>query len=134
MGPDFMTDQIIVETSDHAKLALTLSYNWHFDVDREDSEQAAKLFSVKDFVGDACKTIASRVRGAVSSVTFEDFHHNSSLKIKEAVFGRDKVTGQLKTVLISYSFRKFVSILTFLLLHQLIFKVKKSQMKRLENN
>ncbi len=47
------------------------------------------MFSVKDFVGDACKTIASRVRGAVSSITFEDFHHNSSLKIRESVFGRD---------------------------------------------
>jgi major vault protein len=44
---------------------------------------------VKDFVGDACKTIASRVRGAVSSITFEDFHHNSSIKIRESVFGRD---------------------------------------------
>ena len=33
------------------------------------------------------------MRGAVSAVTFEDFHHNSSLKIKEAVFGRDKETG-----------------------------------------
>lgn len=30
LGPDFMTDQIIVETSDHAQLTLTLSYNWHF--------------------------------------------------------------------------------------------------------
>lgn len=82
-----------METSDHAKLALTLSYNWHFEVDKEDREEAAKLFAVKDFVGDACKTIASRVRGAVSSVTFEDFHHNSSIKIKEAVFGRDKDSG-----------------------------------------
>lgn len=48
------------------------------------------MFSVKDFVGDACKTIASRVRGAVSSITFEDFHHNSSVKIRESVFGRDE--------------------------------------------
>jgi major vault protein len=31
-----MTDQIIVETSDHAKLALTLSYNWHFEINKED--------------------------------------------------------------------------------------------------
>lgn len=92
-----MTDQIIVETSDHAKLSLTLSYNWHFEVDKSNPEEAARLFSVKDFVGDACKSIASRVRGAVSSITFEDFHHNSSVKIKEAVFGRDKETNQLKT-------------------------------------
>jgi major vault protein len=67
-------------------------------VDREDPVQAAKLFGVKDFVGDACKNIASRVRGAVSSITFEDFHHNSSIKIKESVFGRDKDTNQIKTV------------------------------------
>ena len=47
-----------------------------------------KLFSVKDFVGDACKSIASRVRGAVSAKIFEEFHHHSSEIIKEAVFGR----------------------------------------------
>jgi len=45
---------------------------------------------VKDFVGDACKTLASRVRGAVSSITFEDFHHHSALKIREAVFGKTR--------------------------------------------
>lgn len=39
-----------------------------------DSADAAALFSVPDFVGDACKAIASRVRGAVASVQFDDFH------------------------------------------------------------
>ena len=43
---------------------------------------------MKDFVGDACKLMASRVRGAVSSKTFEEFHHHSSEIIKEAVFGK----------------------------------------------
>ena len=33
-----------------------------------------KLFSVPDFVGDACKAIASRIRGAVAGVQFDDFH------------------------------------------------------------
>ncbi|KAF6271617.1 major vault protein [Rhinolophus ferrumequinum] len=47
----------------------------------------AKLFSVPDFVGDACKAIASRVRGAVASVTFDDFHKNSARIIRTAVFG-----------------------------------------------
>lgn len=28
MGPDFCTDVVIVETSDHARLSLQLSYNW----------------------------------------------------------------------------------------------------------
>ncbi len=32
MGPDFMKDKITVETSDHARLLLTLCYNWHFEL------------------------------------------------------------------------------------------------------
>ena len=47
----------------------------HFEIkDKKSSEEAAKLFSVPDFVGDACKAIASRVRGAVAGVQFDDFH------------------------------------------------------------
>jgi len=41
---------------------------------KEDATEAAMLFSVPDFVGDACKAIASRVRGSVASVQFDDFH------------------------------------------------------------
>ena len=58
-------------TQDHARLQLDISYNWHFTVrDRADQEEAAKLFCVADFTGDLCKAMASRIRGAVSSVTF----------------------------------------------------------------
>jgi len=32
MGPDFSTDIVKVETSDHAPLSITLSYNWKFRV------------------------------------------------------------------------------------------------------
>lgn len=47
----------------------------HFEVkSRADAADAAALFSVPDFVGDACKAIASRIRGAVASVQFDDFH------------------------------------------------------------
>ncbi|OMJ67036.1 hypothetical protein SteCoe_35901 [Stentor coeruleus] len=88
LGPDFMSDMVVVETSDHASLALTLSYNWMFRVNKEDKNDANKIFSVRDFVGDACKTIASRVRGAVSGFSFEDFHQRSSDIIKAAVFGK----------------------------------------------
>jgi len=88
LGPDFFTDVITIETADHARLQLQLAYNWHFDVsDRKDPEETARLFSVPDFVGDACKAIASRVRGAVASVTFDDFHKNSARIIRMAVFG-----------------------------------------------
>ncbi|XP_036401929.1 major vault protein-like [Megalops cyprinoides] len=90
LGPDFCTDIITIETADHARLQLQLAYNWHFDVDpRSDQAQAAALFSVPDFIGDACKAIASRVRGAVAAVQFDDFHKNSNRIICSAVFGFD---------------------------------------------
>ncbi|XP_072164009.1 major vault protein [Diadema setosum] len=90
LGPDFCTDIITIETADHARLQLQLSYNWHFDVtDKKDPAAAAKLFSVPDFVGDACKAIASRVRGAVAGVQFDDFHKNSAKIIRASVFGFD---------------------------------------------
>nr|WP_293110415.1 hypothetical protein [Okeania sp. SIO2F4] len=43
-----------------------------------------------DFVGDACKAIASRVRGAVAGQKFDEFHRNSARIIREAVFGQDE--------------------------------------------
>uniref|UniRef100_A0A3Q1G904 Major vault protein n=1 Tax=Acanthochromis polyacanthus TaxID=80966 RepID=A0A3Q1G904_9TELE len=91
LGPDFFTDIITIETADHARLKLQLSYNWHFEVkSRTDPADAAALFSVPDFVGDACKAIASRIRGAVASVQFDDFHKNSNRIICSAVFGFDE--------------------------------------------
>ncbi|XP_071322119.1 major vault protein [Trachinotus anak] len=91
LGPDFFTDIITIETADHARLQLQLSYNWHFDIKSPaDAADAAALFSVPDFVGDACKAIASRVRGAVASVQFDDFHKNSNRIICSAVFGFDE--------------------------------------------
>ncbi|HEY9703672.1 MAG TPA: colicin uptake protein, partial [Allocoleopsis sp.] len=89
LGPDFMTDIFIVETSDHARLQIQLSYNWYFDIDRHDEQAAVKLFQVPDFVGDACKAIASRVRGAVAGEKFDEFHRNSARIIRQAVFGID---------------------------------------------
>ena len=83
LGPDFMSDCINVETADHARLSLQLAYSWRFDVDKQNPE---KLFQVPDFVGDACKNVASRVRGVVAGTTFDDFHKNSSDIIRRAVF------------------------------------------------
>ncbi|KAJ8250927.1 hypothetical protein GJAV_G00214840 [Gymnothorax javanicus] len=91
LGPDFCTDIITIETADHARLQLQLSYNWHFDVTPQaDAASAAALFSVPDFVGDACKAIASKIRGAVAAVQFDDFHKNSNRIICSAVFGFDE--------------------------------------------
>merc|ERR1719453_2028749 len=85
LGPDFMTDILVVETSDHARLRLTLSYNWQFQMD--DADDPSKIFNVRDFTGDACKAIASRVRGAVAAVTFDHFHKTSAKLIRSSVFG-----------------------------------------------
>jgi len=100
MGPDFTTDVVIVETSDHARLSLQLSYNWHFDVTGLSEEQKGKIFSVPDFIGDACKAIASRVRGAVAGVSFDHFHKNSADIIRQAVFGVSHETGKTKERLV----------------------------------
>lgn len=85
-----MTDIIQVETSDHAKLFLRLSYRWSFKVDKENEEACKNLYSVKDFVGDACKRISSRIRGIVSAVTFDNFHKNSTEIIQNAVHKKDE--------------------------------------------
>lgn len=44
LGPDFMTDIVIVETADHARLSLKLSYNWYFDIEKGNEVEAAKIF------------------------------------------------------------------------------------------
>jgi len=87
LGPEYTTDIVIVETSDHARLSLQLSYNWKFDIDRTNEDDAYKIFQVPDFVGDSCKAIASRIRGAVAAVPFDKFHKNSAKIIRSAVFG-----------------------------------------------
>lgn len=35
MGPEFSTDEITVETSDHAVLKLLLAYNWFFRCNKD---------------------------------------------------------------------------------------------------
>jgi major vault protein len=88
-----MTDIITVETSDHARLSLKLSYNWFFELSSDPKEreaEGAKIFQVPDFVGDACKAVAARVRGAVAAITFDNFHKNSAKVIRQAVFGLDE--------------------------------------------
>lgn len=100
LGPDFISDTIEVETSDHAKLLLKLTYSWKFEFDIGNQDHLDKLFQVPDFVGDCCKSIASRIRGIVSSVTFDSFHKDSSSIVQIGVFGKDKDTGKLKKPLI----------------------------------
>jgi len=91
LGPESMSDVLEVETMDHARLRLQLSYQWFFDIkDRANP----KVFEVRDFVGDCCACIASRIRGRVASVTFDDFHKRATDIVEKAVFG-DKLVKPL---------------------------------------
>jgi len=89
LGPDFMTDIVTVETSDHARLQLKLSFNWRFKTENN-VDGGTKFFQVPDFVGDACKAMASNIRGAVASVAFDEFHKYSARLIRKAIFGLDE--------------------------------------------
>ncbi|XP_065921043.1 major vault protein-like [Dysidea avara] len=95
LGHDYISDHITVETSDHARLKVEYSMNNYFEYESCDP---GKLFSVPDFIGFACREIASRMRGMVASVPFEQFHKYSTDIVRTAVFGKDK-EGQLRKVL-----------------------------------
>lgn len=95
LGPDFIADSVEVETLDHARLLLRLTYSWKFVIDRNNIADLEALFQIKDFIGDCCKSIASRIRGSVSSVKFEDFHKDSSNIVQTGVFGVNS-EGKLK--------------------------------------
>jgi len=91
LGPDYMIDLISVDTSDHARLNLQVSYNWQFDIDVNNytAEQALKIFSSSDYIGIACRKLASLVRGAIARVPFDTFHKHSAALIHNAVFNID---------------------------------------------
>lgn len=55
-----------------------------------DKESEAKLFSVPDFIGFACREVASRIRGTVAAIPFEQFHKYSAEIIRTGVFGKNK--------------------------------------------
>ncbi len=40
LGPTYSKDLVQVETSDHARLNIRLSYNWKFSVDHNDQKDA----------------------------------------------------------------------------------------------
>jgi len=95
LGPDFITDIIEVETSDHARLKIKIAMNNLFEVERGNHESEQAIFSVPDYIGNVCKSVASRIRGKVAQVPFDEFHRYSTSVIKKAVFGVDK-DGKIK--------------------------------------
>ncbi|KAK0051986.1 major vault protein, partial [Biomphalaria pfeifferi] len=98
LGPDFISDIIEVETSDHARLRLQLSFNNHFEVNKNEETSSQKIFAVPDFIGFACRQIGSRIRASVALTSFDSFHRYSAKIINTAVFGNDS-QGNPATVL-----------------------------------
>lgn len=87
LGPCFSTDVIEkVETGDHARLELRLSYNWYFKI-ADKIADGSKIFSVRDCIGDMCSCMASKVRATVATHTFDSFHKSSARIIRSAIFG-----------------------------------------------
>ncbi|KAL3864069.1 hypothetical protein ACJMK2_005775 [Sinanodonta woodiana] len=91
LGPDFITDILEVETSDHARLSVQVAFNNHFEYTKGNPRSEAAIFSVPDFIGYACRQLGSRIRAAVARTTFDEFHRHSSQVILNAVFQKDGV-------------------------------------------
>jgi len=89
LGPEFTSDVIEVETSDHCRLNIKLSYNWYFDVEKGNNQSGEKIFAVRDFIGNMCLQLASKIRSAVAQISFNQFHENSANIIRTCVFGRN---------------------------------------------
>ena len=52
-----ITCHLQVETSDHARLQIKLAFNNYFEINRTDPQSVAKIFSINDFIGFACKQV-----------------------------------------------------------------------------
>jgi len=87
LGPIFSTDEFDVETVDHTRLKLRIAYNWKFNLKKDDQVNGLKIFTIRDFIGDLCLTLGSKIRSFIATMTFDDFHKNSDRLIKKAVFG-----------------------------------------------
>jgi len=90
LGPDFTSDLIEVETSDHARLQILLSYNWNFQIDRTNQADSEKIFAIKDFIGNLCSVMAAKIRSTVASKSFDEFHKGFARIIRSSIFGVDE--------------------------------------------
>jgi major vault protein len=87
LGPDFCSDKLIVRTKDNAVLSIWLRYKWQFDIDPMNK---MKIFKIKDFIGFATDTMAGLIRNEAAKYTFEDFHSDASVILKNILFKDSK--------------------------------------------
>lgn len=67
---------------------MFVSYNWEFKFDKNDQASVLKIFNIIDYLGNACKAMSSRIRAAVSSVTFDVFHKTSNSLIQQSILSK----------------------------------------------
>jgi len=77
-----VSDIIEVETADHVKINLYLSYNINFEGDDK------LWFSVENYVQFACHHVRSVLQGAILKVSFDNFYTNSRDTIRDIVLGK----------------------------------------------
>lgn len=83
-----VSDQVRVRTADHVELEVRLSYRVSFV--HKDGVDAARWFSVPNYVGLLCDHLGSIVRAAVRQQPIERFHAASAEVIRGAVLGEKK--------------------------------------------
>lgn len=88
LGPDFITDLIVVSTADHTRVHVKVTYKWSFDCAGDPAEDEL-IFDTPDFIGYVSKSLASKIREVAARTLFEDFHRDSARYIREAIFGAD---------------------------------------------
>lgn len=84
LGPDFIRDQIVIRTHDSATLTLDVSYRWRFELDPQAPE---KLFTLRDFIGFAAKSLSADIRGEAAQHDFERFHAEAHNLIRQVILG-----------------------------------------------
>jgi hypothetical protein len=76
-----VSDEVKVETKDHALLNLKVSYRLNFEGDKQ------KWFDVKNYVGLLCDHLSSILRSAVSRASLDEFYSNSTELLRNSVLG-----------------------------------------------
>ncbi len=77
-----VSDEVEVETQDHVKLKVKLSYRISFEKEQE------KWFDVKNYVGLLCDHLSSLVRSTVQKSPLEQFYSSSTEVVRDAVLGK----------------------------------------------
>jgi len=71
-------------------MRMTLSYYGQFLPDEKVKKDPGLIFSISDYIGIVCKTVASRIRGNISKISYNEFHIKNTSYVNSAIFGNNK--------------------------------------------